>query len=247
MSDPVPAVAETAATGAIAEIFADIRQVLRVEVVNLIWRHLATLPDALPWTWRVVRPFYANGTIAAEAAALRSRLALPHLPPFPPALLAAVGSLDLAITTALATARSQAAGLAARFDAPPLDPTAGAAIRAAIEPFAGEVIPGWSSSAPCCGRRPVRWQRPETGRPHETGCCDTGHRCGRRRRSGGAPCIRAGHRSAGLVFKNKSQREGRVRGYHGQAAITRYHPKMRPHIVLSSCVCRHHSGDLGTV
>ena len=40
MSDPVPAIAEAAATGAIAEIFADIRGVLRVEVVNLIWRHL---------------------------------------------------------------------------------------------------------------------------------------------------------------------------------------------------------------
>ena len=43
----LPAIAETAATGAIAEIFADIRGVLRVEVVNLIWRHLATLPGAL--------------------------------------------------------------------------------------------------------------------------------------------------------------------------------------------------------
>ena len=97
MSDPVPAVAEAAATGATAEIFADIRRVLGVEVVNLIWRHLATLPDALPWAWGVVRPLYADGTIAAEAAALRSRLALPHLPPFPRALLAAVdiGDRDL--------------------------------------------------------------------------------------------------------------------------------------------------------
>jgi hypothetical protein len=45
MSDPVPAIAEASATGAVAEIFADIHTVLGVEVVNLIWRHLATIPD----------------------------------------------------------------------------------------------------------------------------------------------------------------------------------------------------------
>lgn len=70
MSDPVPAIAEASATGAVAEIFADIRTVLGVEVVNLIWRHLATIPDALPWAWRMLRPLYADGTIRAEAQAL---------------------------------------------------------------------------------------------------------------------------------------------------------------------------------
>ncbi len=34
MSDPVPAIAEASATGVIAELFADIRRVLGVEVVN---------------------------------------------------------------------------------------------------------------------------------------------------------------------------------------------------------------------
>ena len=91
MSDPVPAIAEASATGAVAEIFADIRTVLGVEVVNLIWRHLATIPDALPWAWGMLRPLYADGTIRAEAQALHTRIALPHLPPFPHDLLAAVG------------------------------------------------------------------------------------------------------------------------------------------------------------
>jgi hypothetical protein len=45
--DPVPAVPENEATGVIAGIFADIRDTLNVEVVNLIWRHLATMPGAL--------------------------------------------------------------------------------------------------------------------------------------------------------------------------------------------------------
>ena len=91
MSDPVPAIAEASATGAVAEIFADIPTVLGVEVVNLIWRHLATIPDALPWAWGMLRPLYADGTIRAEAQALHTRIALPHLPPFPHDLLAAVG------------------------------------------------------------------------------------------------------------------------------------------------------------
>jgi hypothetical protein len=98
MSDPVPAIAETAATGVIAEIFVDIRQVLGVEVVNLIWRHLATIPGALPWAWGMLRPFYADGTIAREAQILCGQLALPQLPPFPPELLPVVelagGDLD---------------------------------------------------------------------------------------------------------------------------------------------------------
>jgi hypothetical protein len=91
MSDPVPAIAEASATGVIAELFADIRRVLGVEVVNLIWRHLATIPDALPLSWEMLRPLYADGTIAAEAQALHGRLALPRLPPLPPDLLAAIG------------------------------------------------------------------------------------------------------------------------------------------------------------
>ena len=76
MSDPVPAITESAATGEIAAIFADIRRVLGVDVVNLIWRHLATIPGALPWSWRTLRPLYADGTIAEEAAAVCGDLAL---------------------------------------------------------------------------------------------------------------------------------------------------------------------------
>jgi hypothetical protein len=94
MTDPVPAITEAAATGEIAEIFADIRGVLGVEVVNLIWRHLATIPRALPWAWGILRPLYIDGTIAAEAAALRCDLDLPWLPRFLPEIITAVGLLD---------------------------------------------------------------------------------------------------------------------------------------------------------
>jgi hypothetical protein len=70
MSDPVPAIAESEATGSIAEIFADIRSVYRVGVVNLIWRHLATIPGGLPWVWATIRPLYADGTMGRDAEAL---------------------------------------------------------------------------------------------------------------------------------------------------------------------------------
>ncbi len=81
MSDPVPAITEAAATGETAAIFADIRQVLGVDVVNLIWRHLATIDDALPWTWGTLRPLYADGSVINEATALHKALALPPMPP----------------------------------------------------------------------------------------------------------------------------------------------------------------------
>ena len=94
MSDPVPAIAEAAATGEIATIFADIRRVLGVDVVNLIWRHLATLQGALPWAWGTLRPLYAGGMIAGHAAGLREDLDLPQILPFPPEALAAAGLGD---------------------------------------------------------------------------------------------------------------------------------------------------------
>ena len=76
MSDPVPAITEAAATGEVAKIFGDIRRVLAVDVVNLIWRHLATLDGALPWAWTTLRPLYVDGTIAAEARALHADIDL---------------------------------------------------------------------------------------------------------------------------------------------------------------------------
>ena len=91
MSDPVPAITEAAATGETAAIFADIRQVLEVDVVNLIWRHLATIDGALPWAWGTLRPIYVDGTVRREAVALHEELGLPPMPAIPIDVFAALG------------------------------------------------------------------------------------------------------------------------------------------------------------
>lgn len=91
MSDPVPAIAEAAATGETAALFADIRKVYGVNVVNLIWRHLATIDGALAHVWGAVRPLYADGTIAREAEFLRAALVLPPAPEVPRCVLESAG------------------------------------------------------------------------------------------------------------------------------------------------------------
>jgi len=89
--DPVAAVTEADATGDIAALYADIRATLGVGVVNLIWRHLATIDGALPWAWGAVRPLYAEGIIEGEAERLRERMRLLDLPRVPSEVLASVG------------------------------------------------------------------------------------------------------------------------------------------------------------
>jgi hypothetical protein len=88
--ESVPAVLESEATGEIAEIYADIRKTLGSGVVNLIWRNLATLPGALPWTWATVRPLYV-GKAPLHAEALRRNLVLPNVPALSTDALIAAG------------------------------------------------------------------------------------------------------------------------------------------------------------
>lgn len=91
MSDPIPAIPEAAATGDVAALYTDIRDTLGVDVVNLIWRHLATIDGALPWAWSTLRPLYADGMVIAEATAYRNEIPLPALPPVPSEVFASLG------------------------------------------------------------------------------------------------------------------------------------------------------------
>ena len=73
-TDPVKAITENEASGEIARIYRDIRESLGVPVVNLIWRHLATVPGALPWAWDSLKPLYVSGAITEAAVLLRASL-----------------------------------------------------------------------------------------------------------------------------------------------------------------------------
>jgi len=65
----------------IAAIYADIRAVSGLAMVNLIWRHFAALPDVLEWAWAGVRPVVASQQLVAARKRLIEAIELPALPP----------------------------------------------------------------------------------------------------------------------------------------------------------------------
>jgi hypothetical protein len=58
----------------IAALYDRIRAAAAFPQVNLVYRHLATLPGVLAWTWHVLEPHYASGRIEAEARYAVERL-----------------------------------------------------------------------------------------------------------------------------------------------------------------------------
>lgn len=98
MKDPFPAIAEASATGQTADLFADIRATVGVRVVNLVWRHLATMDGALPWAWMAVKPLYLQGMADRAAVRFREGMALPVLGNLagdePPSVGAVLASYD---------------------------------------------------------------------------------------------------------------------------------------------------------
>ncbi len=82
-ADSIPAISEHDAAGDIAVLYKDLRATLGVPFVNLIWRHLATIPGGLAWVWTLTKPLYVSGELdrlSVEAAAL---VAFPSLAPLP--------------------------------------------------------------------------------------------------------------------------------------------------------------------
>lgn len=73
---PLAEIAERDAAGVVKALYLDIRQTMRVPLVNLIYRHLATEPRVLQWAWESVRPHMVSGAIATQAAQLRAAVAV---------------------------------------------------------------------------------------------------------------------------------------------------------------------------
>lgn len=95
----MPSISEADATGEIAALYADIRQTLGVPLVNLIWRNLATIPGALDWAWTTLKPVYEDGSIQAEARALRIGQSLPEVAVLSPSALSDAGLSVADLTT----------------------------------------------------------------------------------------------------------------------------------------------------
>lgn len=97
-NDPVPAITEKDAKGTTASIFSDIRDTLNVEVVNLIWRHLATMPGVLEWVWGSLKPLY-QGPAISRAEHVRKNLRLPRVVSLSRDSLSAAGIDDPALAS----------------------------------------------------------------------------------------------------------------------------------------------------
>jgi len=72
-------VSQDAARGDVKIVYDAIRSDMGVAVVNLIWRRLATQPEALRFAWQRLQPIYAHGAVPAAAMALRHSIAVPHI------------------------------------------------------------------------------------------------------------------------------------------------------------------------
>lgn len=58
------------ATGNVKNIYVSIEAALGVRLVNLVYRHLATVPGALEWAWSTVGPVFQSGVFAERAQLL---------------------------------------------------------------------------------------------------------------------------------------------------------------------------------
>ena len=85
----------------IAALYAEMRSAMGLPVVNLIYRHLATMPGALEWVWAVVRQLYTEGASPAVVERVSASLEVPRIGPIAHAALSAAGvsreELDQAI------------------------------------------------------------------------------------------------------------------------------------------------------
>jgi hypothetical protein len=68
----LPEMHENEATPEIAAIYAGLREAIGVPIVNLIWRHFATLPGVLPWAWETARGAIGSATVAEGRARMAS-------------------------------------------------------------------------------------------------------------------------------------------------------------------------------
>lgn len=93
----LPELAESAASGEKARIYAEMRRLGAVPMVALIFRHLATLPGGIEWTWNAIGPAWRSGTLQEMAWKIAGDAPVEPLAPFPREALAALGVDDAGV------------------------------------------------------------------------------------------------------------------------------------------------------
>jgi hypothetical protein len=111
--DPVTAISEAGAIGLVAEIFADIRSVMRIPLITSIWRTLADIEGGLEAAWAVTRPIYETGQPDAALQNLKAQKPFPSLAPLAPGQLESVGvsNDDLPVVRGIVGAYSRSNGM----------------------------------------------------------------------------------------------------------------------------------------
>ena len=85
---------ESAATGKKAAIYAEMKRLGGVPMVALIFRHLATLPGGIEWTWDAIGPAWREGRLQETAWRIARAAPLQPLVTVPREALAALGVDD---------------------------------------------------------------------------------------------------------------------------------------------------------
>ena len=111
--DPVTAIAEADATGAVAEIFADIRATMDIPMLTSIWRGLVAVDGGLENAWKAAKPLYLTGQPGAALAHVVARADLPIPTPLTAAQLgdAHLTTDDLSAALAIIDAYSRSNGM----------------------------------------------------------------------------------------------------------------------------------------
>ena len=83
--------AESDASAETRAIYTELRRLCGVPMVPLIYRHLATIPGALEWTWSLLGPILRSGELQDEAWAMSRALQIEPVVKLPAEALRILG------------------------------------------------------------------------------------------------------------------------------------------------------------
>jgi hypothetical protein len=111
--NPVTAIAESDATGEVAEIFADIRETMEIPLITSIWRILVDVEGGLPASWDAAKFLYNTGQPQAALLRIREEAVLPMPEPISVSQLNRVGVTrdDLSVIRSILAAYNRSNGL----------------------------------------------------------------------------------------------------------------------------------------